>query len=322
MSTSRKNVIKKAPLSNFTHNIEYRKIIVASNTYNDMCNKISTIMKDVNSTIQQLSLIIYDRQIPFINGVATIFDPSKNIDDARIVLLGHAERTMTTYTKAKDRPDISHLIEFQLSAFYNQVTFSNSVFDAKLVIDDQYLPTATLDLFLDLAMFNSYSFLKNMSIDEKRQFSKQKFDYFKKCNLNCYYTYDETDDLLYYSLAFSARKNAKEIDLQEYINLWNGFLNTYYPNEHHIEESLELQIKKHVDHGQLSSSKILDKMSQLPNGPYLFIKINKQTSNKSKLAQMGAIFGTSTPTLGDWKVIPISQYCQIEKLARDLNSVC
>lgn len=318
MSTNRKNVINKAPLSNFTHNLEYRQIIVDSKTYLAMCSKISAIMKDVNLAIQELSLNICDRQIPFISGVTTMYNPNNNIADARIVLLGHTESTTTNLTKAKDRPDISHLIEFQLSAFYNQVTFSNSIFDAKLVIDEQFLATATMDLFLDLAMFNSYSFLRNMSIDEKKVFSQQKFNYFKSHNLRCYYTYDKTDTLLYYSLAFSARKDAKIIDFQEYITLWNDFLDIYYPSRVHVEESLELQIKKHVDHGHLANNKILEKMERYPNGAYLFIKVNKQPRTKKRVAQMGTLFGTEIPTLGDWKIIPMNQYYQIEDLAKNL----
>lgn len=318
MSTNSKNVIKKAPMSNFTHNIERRQIIVDSKTYLNMCKEISSIMKDVNKTIQELSLSISERQIPFISGVTTMYNPNSNITDARIVLLGHTESNVANFSKVKARPDISHLIEFHLSAFYNQVTFSNSIFDAKLVIDEQFLATATIDLFLDLAMFNSYSYLKNMSMDEKIRFSQQKFEYFKQHNLKCYYTYDETDTLLYYSLAFSARKDAKTIDLHEYVTLWTDFLATYYPNRIHVEEPLELQIKKHVDYGHLANNKISEKMSKLPSGAYLFIKVNRQPRSKAKIAQMEAIFGTTTLTLGDWKIIPMNRYDQIENLASDL----
>lgn len=69
------------------------------------------------------------------------------------------------------KENISHCIEFQISAIYNQITFSNSFYDAKLVIDENFFVCAVTDLFLDLAMFNSYSFLKNMSV---RGFLKSK----------------------------------------------------------------------------------------------------------------------------------------------------
>ena len=72
----------------------------------------------------------------------------------------HTENAFGTSFSKKDRKNTSHLIEFQLSAIYNQLTFSNSFCEAKLVIDENYLLPAMTDLFLDLSMFNSYSFLR------------------------------------------------------------------------------------------------------------------------------------------------------------------
>lgn len=187
-----------------------------------------------------------------------------------------------------------------------------------MVIDEEFLIPAATDLFLDLAMFNSYSFLHDMSVDEKRVFSKQKFEYFKNNNLPCYYTYDNSDTLLYYSLAFSARKTSKKIDIPMYIALWEDFLRTYYPGKVHKESSLESQLKQHIDFGQLPCQKIFDEMDSLPNGSYLLIRLNRRPRSTKRATELNAVLGGSTLTSKNWKIIPLSEYPTIKKYTQAL----
>lgn len=316
MSTNRKNIVGKAPLANFTRNIKYRSIIVDRASYAYFCPQFATIMNEVNKTIQELSLLVETRHIPFVVCTPTTND-SIAFGNSRIVLIPISS-DVETYCTVKDRRDISHWVEFQLSAAYEQITFSNSSCDAKFVIDKSALIPATTDLFLDLAMFNSYSFLQNMSTDEKRAFSKQKFDYFKKKNLPCYYEYDNKDTLLYYSLAFSARKGPKKFDMNMYIALWDDFLQTYYPNQTHKELSLALQLKQHIDFGQLPFQKILDELALLPKGAYLFIRLNRHPRSQKKQRELEAIFPGNTITFKNWKIIPLNEYTSIKKYAQTL----
>lgn len=317
MSTNRKNVIRKAPLANFTRNIKYRNIVIDRMVYTQFSEKITSIMDEVNKTIQDVALNIRDRHIPFVVCSPITHDATK-ICDSRIILLP-AERNYETGFVPKDRRNISHWVEFQLSAIYNQITFSNSCCDAKLVIDEEFLIPAATDLFLDLAMFNSYSFLQNMSVDEKRIFSKQKFDYFKAKNLPCYYVYDNSDTLLYYSLAFSARRTAKRIDIPMYLALWEDFLKTYYPGKVHKEAPLEAQLKQHIDFGQLPCQKILDELKILPNGSYLLIRLNKHPRSQKLKTQLNAIFFGNTLTAKNWRIIPLDDYASIKKYTQTLH---
>lgn len=317
MSTNRKNVIRKATLSNFTREIIFRTIIVDRESHNRLSASLPLIMDKVNKTIQDVSLYIQDRRIPFISGKLTTYD-NPQIHTSRIVLLPTEQNLKKAFTPT-DRRNNSHLVEFQLSTIYHQITFSNSSCDAKLVLDEEFLIPATTDLFLDLAMFNSYSFLRDMSIEEKKDFSRQKFEYFKQKNLHCYYTYDDSDTLMYYSLAFSARKTTKKIDIPLYVSLWEDFLQTYYPGRLHQELPLELQLKQHVDFGQLSCEKILDKLNQLPEGSYLLIRLNKSPRTKKQALELNAIFGGNTLTSKNWKIIPTNQYLQIQKYVQTLH---
>ena len=316
MSTNRKNDIRKATLANFTRNIKYRNIIVDRATYNLYCDKIPAIMDEVNKTIQEVALNIENRHIPFIIGSPITYDAS-TICDSRIVLLP-AENKFNLPFACKDRRNISHWVEFQFSAIYTQITFSNSSCDAKLVLDEEFFVPAATDLFLDLAMFNSYSFLQDMSVDEKRTFSRQKFEYFRNKNLPCYYAYDSSDTLLYYSLAFSARKTSKKIDIPLYIILWEDFLQTYYPSKLHKESSLESQLKQHIDFGQLPCQKILAELDSLPKGSYLLIRLNRHPRSTKKATEINTLLGGNTLKSKGWKIIPLSEYSTIKEYTQNL----
>lgn len=316
MSTNRKNVIRKAPLANFTRNIKYRDIVVERQVYNQFCDKITVIMDYVNKTIQEVALTVENRHIPFVVASPITYDATK-LSDSRIVILP-SENIYESRSHPRDRRNISHWIEFQFSAIYNQITFSNSSCDAKLVIDEEFLIPAATDLFLDLAMFNSYSFLQNMSIDERREFSKQKFEYFKTNNLPCYYSYDHSDTLFYYSLAFSARETSTSINIPQYISLWNDFLQTYYPSRLHEEDDLESQLKQHIDFGQLPYKKILDELDLLPSGCYLLIRLNRQPRSKKIATELNTILGGSTLTGKSWNIIPLSDYDRVKKYTQNL----
>ena len=86
MSTNRKNVIRKATLSNFTREIIFRTIIVDRESHNRLSASLPLIMDKVNKTIQDVSLYIQDRRIPFISGKLTTYD-NPQIHTSRIVLL-------------------------------------------------------------------------------------------------------------------------------------------------------------------------------------------------------------------------------------------
>lgn len=310
------NKVCKSPMKNFTRIKIQRSIVIESDNNCELCKQISHTMDDVNQVIQKLTLKTAGRQIPFISVVPVNYNSMYKPDDTRIILRDMQEPLAVNKHKIDGKNDISYLVEFQLSAEYNQITFSNSICDAKIVIDKKYLAAATTDLFLDSVMFNSYSFLCEMSIEEKRKFSKQKFDYFKNKELKCFYTYDIGDELLYYSLAFSARKKTDYIDIPTYIALWDDFLRTYYPNEYHIEKSLEYQLKQHKNYGHLPCKKILKKCESLPKGTYLFIKVNRQPKSPKNISRMQSVFGNAHLTLGSWKIISIEKYDEIKSLTQ------
>lgn len=315
MSTNRKNRNIYAPLSNFTTNIEYRTVIVPRSKYNEFAPILSYVINEVNRLINKLNISINTRLISYII-CNLVTNDALDFTNSRIAFV--SSDVNEPFPTVIDRSRISHMLEFLISPAYEQITFSSTCCDAKFVIDKNYISSAMTDIFLDLVMFNSYSFLKSMSVSEKINFSKRKFKYFKDNNLSCFYDYDDSDILLYYSLAFSARKNRKEIDMDKYIFLWNDFINKYYSADLNNEEPISLQLKKYIDYKQLPCDKILIKFDSLPKGAYILIKVNKIPRSIKIIHELEAIFPGNTLSCEKWKIMPLSKYKSIEKYAKNL----
>lgn len=292
------------PMTTFTKNILKRCIYVENCNIAEFSAKTREIAEVTNKIIQDISLIAKGRQLPFLS--LNVRGSNELPDSTRVFLKG-LEVGYLEVDKDVRQEGQSHLIEFQLSAEYKQITFSNVSCDAKLVLDEKFLYTASVDLFLDCSMFNSYSFLRNMTLEEKKRFSKEKTLFFKEKKLPCYYAYDEDDELMYYSLAFSAHKENGDFDVDTYLLLWKEFLDMYYKDFVHEEESIEDQLSKHLYAGQLDMSDILMEFSNRPCGDYLLLLTNRRAKGKNA-TQINAIFGDGASHLKAWKVVPIVDY--------------
>lgn len=296
---------KNAPLVSSTKNVLQRCIYVENYNLAEFCQKTKEIAGRTNVIIQKLMLRSNGRQLPFVSLHAC--KGSNECGSTRVILKGLEDDCFKKYHGAAE-DEQSYLIEFQISAEYKKITFSNISCDAKLVLDEKYLDTASVDLFLDSCMFYSFSFLRNMSLVDKKRFSKEKYEYFKKNGLPCYYQYDEEDKLTYYSLAFSAHKDNGDLDLERYVLLWTDFLSTYYSDNIHKEESVEAQLTKHAYVGQLDVRGITSAFSELPDGDYLLLLTARRARGGKNAVHITSIFGDSAGHLKAWKIVPIHEY--------------
>ncbi|MBQ9700776.1 MAG: hypothetical protein IJV71_09180, partial [Lachnospiraceae bacterium] len=188
--------------------------------------------------------------------------------------------------------------------------------DAEIVIDYKLLQYAIIDILLDIVMFNSYSFLKNMNIAEKKRFSGEKYDYFKNSNLPCFYDCSK-DKLLYYSISFSARISEDNFDIDKYIGYWNEFIDIYYPNETHQEKSIKEQIKQHVDFKELPKN-IHKRFETLPVGAYLLLRTNKDRTEDLH-PMLFSIFGIKKYGKGKIKIVPVEEFETYKPLMENLD---
>lgn len=316
MSTNVKNKIRDEFLKNFTTKIKHRCIIVENTkTLNSSFqNTLKSINKDLNKVIQLLNIKIPTRQIPYITLVAQ-FDA--NLDShSRIVLRGSNEfDEMIEAQSSLIGTYLSHCIDFIIAEGYKDIKISPIDYDAEIIISNDFMRCAIVDIMLDIAMFNSFSFLKEMSTSEKHDFSYKKFSYFTENKLGSFYEC-KTSKSLYYSFAFSARNDINDFDVEEYIRIWNNFIKKNY-NKEHNEKSVSLQLKQHVDFDELPND-LEERFSTMPEGAYLILRTNKERSSDLK-PFICSEFGIEKFEKGKIKIVPIQEFNKYKPMLEKLD---
>lgn len=308
----RKNKEGKAFLRNFTEDYINRIILADKDLINKpsliddatMRDKLSKITEDVNFYIQKLNMKV-DRNIPYISLRFSI----EFSEDTRIFMRNKAgnfdiklqiDESMDTFL------NISHMLDLYIVAGGKEMYVSEmDDINGMIAADPNYKGIAIIDIFLDIALFNSYSFLKRLSKPEKKKFSKLKADYYRKNGLDSFFINEENVDLDYYSFAFACHtidKDGNEIfDFDKYISIWNDFLNQYYPNRIHEEYSIEQQIEMRVDNH--IPKNYYKKFDSLPAGIYFILRINKKDIPIKRKESVNNIFKTKNSKVGDLVIV-------------------
>lgn len=199
---------------------------------------------------------------------------------------------------------------------FKRIMISKLGCDAEIIIDYHLLDAVITDIVLDIIMFNSYSFLKAMTIKEKREFSQQKYRFFVENKLTCIYDY-KNEKPLYYSLAFSARTDSSSFDLKYYISLWDKFIETYYRDKKHIEKSVKEQLSQHVDKGELPK-RVYKKFDDYSEGAYLLLRTNKDRTEKIH-PQLYKLFSIKKFRKGKLKIVSIAEFEKYKPLLKNLD---
>lgn len=318
MSTNPKNIIRPEYLKNFTKKVKTRYILLEKGkAFSNIEQTVSSINSLTNQIIQELNLKIYNRQLPYIN-LQICYGKVLN---KRVRVFIHNndtsylfERDVRSQLEAEN--EISHILDLLIASSYNKITISSLSCDAEIVVDAAYLTIAVVDILLDIIMFNSYSFLKKMNLCDKKLFSEQKFEFFKKQQLSCFYECSEKK-LMYYSFAFSARENEFRFNVDKYIEYWNDFISMYYPNLVHIEKSIKDQIQQHVDINELLKN-LQHKFKDKPEGAYLILRTNKDRTENIH-PQLFSLFGLSKYRKGKIIIVPISDFEKYVPLLENLD---
>ena len=327
MSNNTKNVIKDAYMKNFTKKIKNRYVLFekGKTVIKDKSAKFRMINSKVNKIIQDLNIIIPDRQLPYINlncyyGNIIRGDKDKSSRIRMFVQNEYTdnflEREVKTFVENNDSN--SHILNILIKEEENQITISDLSYGAQIVIDEKDFVNTLIDILLDIIMFNSYSFLKELNIENKRLFSQQKYDLFIDKKLECFYEYStSTGKLFYYCLAFSAHDSNGAFNKEKYIQLWKMMIDGFYPNKKHIEKSIAEQLKQHVDYGQLPAN-LGDRLAKNTKGAYLVLKINTdRTKNLHPL--LFSLFGKDEYNRRKVLIKPISEIKKFEPLLKNLD---
>lgn len=311
MSTNPKNIIRPEYLKNFTKKVKTRFVLLEKG--NSKSEKINQIIGDINSEvnllIQNLNLKIKDRQLPYINLMSYY---GKLTDNGRVrVFLRNEDTSYFFEQDVKNQIEStevnSHILDFLIAGGYQKITISDLSCDAELVIDESLLIVAITDILLDIIMFNSYSFLKELDIDKKRSFSSKKYEFYKKEHLNSFYECSD-DKIMYYSLAFSARNGIDDFDFDRYIAYWDKLINELYPSYKHKEKSIQEQLVQHVDKYELPKN-LYKKFDTKADGAYLVLRTNRDRTEDIH-PQLCSLFGIKQKKYrhGIIKIVPIEDF--------------
>lgn len=320
MSTNYKNIIRPEYFKNFTNAIIHREILVESGhaLKGDIQDIVYSVNSKVNQIIQKLNCRIDSRQIPYIT-LDTQYHPTVH-EQSRMVLVeqnthedfeAHIKEYMHTLGH-----NVSHLIEILAANSYQEIVISPLGCNSAIVISKEYIDCALVDILLDIAMFNSYSFLESMPIEKKYTFSQEKCAFFLQHKHPCFYEYRDAQKL-YYSFAFTARVGRNDFDIETYIKLWDNFIAEKYGEEVHIEKTIPQQLKQHVDYKELPKH-LAANFKDKPRGCYLILRTNKDVTEVLH-PSICSVFGLGRYRKGKIKIIPIDEFDQYEFLCPNLD---
>lgn len=313
MSKNRKNRKEAAFLRNFTTDIINRMILCDDSIQNKQSiikedsfkETLRRITENTNYIIQQLNYII-PRNIPYLSlSIGTELSNS-----TRLYMRASTEKYINNVILQVDDAmtnfvDITHLLDYYICAGDRSIDSSNiDGLSAEISADSMFKEIVINDIFLDIAYFNSYSFLRNMTTIAKKNFSKMKAEFFYKKKLDSFFDNDPNVVLDYYSFAFSSHNeddNEFKFDIYKYIQLWDEFIMEYYPNEVHkerkISEQIEMRIDEHIPKDYFT------KFANLQQGIYFILRINKKDIPVKKIDYVLSLFNIDNISVGELCII-------------------
>lgn len=328
MSTNRKNR-ERPVLRNMvkSQNVPRRNIISVETKLDSA--SLKKIVDDINDAIEQVNRLVADRNIPYVR-----IEESRDyfaLDKARVLLRSETSdsRVLTKIeTEFKESEGNTFLVELYVNdngyieigcaedADVGATELSNLV-----LCDREYLSCVLIDIFLDSALFNSYSFLSDLSSKEKRAINQIKVDFLKSVyddftSLNSpFYTFNNKR-YKYLSMAFFARESEDKIDLSALIDLWERFVRERFDAPQHKEPPIDKQLLSLVDLEQYSND-ILNSCHQLSKGAYWLLRIHRAPVNEHIEKWLEAVFGKAE--IGSEKIIEFKEFDSVYDLVRDQN---
>ncbi len=331
MSTNRKNnrdKRDKAVLRNWVkpQSIAQRTLLNVEDQLLDN-STLNEIVDGINEAIQEINRSVRERNIPYVR-----LNQSKetfNLDKTRVLL--RSERSDNRILEdIEDAIEASaentFLVEFYLNDNgYVEIGYADGTnlepmnLSNFILVDRESLPCALADIFLDSAMFNSYSFLCKLQPEQKRELNRSKVDFLKLkyhdfTKLDSPFYVFNSDDYKYLSMAFFARKSENSIDLEQLVEMWNEFTYFAFPNSIHVEPPVRDQLEALVDLEQYTQ-KTRTACANLETGTYWLLRIHRAPVNEQVKAWLEAVFGKAE--IGEEKIITFDAFASVLPLVKE-----
>ena len=309
---------KERDLCTFSRRVETRyislsgKMVLNETIKENLAMIVRKINKNLDLLVQSLMIKIPERQIPFVK--VNLAERVSN-NQLRVIFADKNEDLDEELPEYVNLNDITHLIKMRFTPGHRQVILSQeaAAINAEMLIGEEYIVCAATDIFLDIAMFNSFSFLRELPKIDKKAFSSLKYNYYQENRFTCYYHYKDMlkTEPTYFSFAFAVRSGKTELDLDAYIYLWNAFLKETFANQQDQVEMITNQLRYYKSFAQITRTeamhqRIIQRFDQ--TGAKLLLRINKKPKSKEKRADISNYFGIPKFHLGAIKIVELDQY--------------
>lgn len=314
MGHKMRNSFRPASMRNFSNYILERYILIDDVTLTDESK--DRFVKEINErlwlAIQEANALVKGRVLPFVVVRRVVKDNTK----LRIIINDFdCEKGVNEYEEIKelDIKKLTHLINFKDLPPQRRVMSSDDILqsNARIIVDKKDQVSAAVDIFLDIAMFNSYSYLKEMALEDKKIFSKRKMAFYektKRANDNIYYLIDENNPPAYFSFAFAARTDYRKIDYNKYIGIWNKFLNDQYATLTNTNMPPEKQMLYYRDKDNIENKYFSSDFWRNYSGDYLLLRINRTPDTSERSDEITNYFGIEEMRIGATKLVPLGMY--------------
>lgn len=308
MSKKLKNTIRPAFMRNFSKNTLERYIMLEIDDMN--VNEKDLFVSKINEklwyAIQQVNEIS-EFNLPYV--IVRRVENSDDNDKLRIIIRpeDNDDDSEPRYINGKE----SHVILMKKLSPQRiiQLGNMNGKGQAEILADENSEIIAAVDIFLDIAMFNSISYLERFNEDERKDFNQIKYQYFIEEGLCSYFYINPNDPPSYISLAFSQHITHNELDYYGYILCWKKFLNKHFSKKTNTNIAVTEQLKKHIDYDNIDDLyKNQEFWKDKPSGAYLLLRVNKRPNNDERIDRILNYFGAPSFHIGLTKVISLEEY--------------
>lgn len=328
MSTNRKNRYE-AVISNRAKNPCRRDLFDLDNKFND--KNLRMCVDELNEIIQRINRIVASRNIPYFR-VDRSYNYN-NVDKARVVIRSESsdeEKLLRIENEFKISLDNTFLVDvFIHNNGYIEIGCPLEArdlsrgFSGFLLIDRDFLSCALIDIFLDIAMFNSYSYLKELSVKNKREFNIKKIEFleslyggFTNYTAGFYKFNANASDYQYLSMAFFTRENEHQINYGKLIGLWNDFVKQEFEGYTHKEPPICQQLVHLVDYEQYTL-KTLSECERLETGAWWLLRVIKSPIGTDDLVQKHLQVAMGNVSIGTEKIIRFDDLESIYDLVQE-----
>lgn len=319
MSKKFRNIIRPAFMRNFTRYTIDRYILIDIETLSD--NEKDKFVSDINEQLWYIIQKINELSqynLPYVN-----LRRVENFDGEKLRIIIEPNDTDNDNQEYVIEDESHVILMTQLSPQrIIQLGYMQGNGRANILADEHSQMAATIDILLDISMFNSISYLKELDNTTKRDdINEMKFRYFIEKGLESYFYINPSDLPNYISLAFSQHISHNKFNYDGYISCWDQFLNEYFPNKKCTNISPVEQLKTHVDYKNIDDLYKTEKYwQQKAPGVYCLLRVNKRPNDESRENRILNYFGKPEYHIGLTKVIPFSEY-HMPYLKKDLQEL-